>query len=230
MSNESGLEKSPKKFQIAEPHGLSPRSKWLRDYYFKGTEREWNNQYMSFTTGTDWDIQFDELTYYIVPEIYAFLETYTYSIKQAAKKVDIPNDFFSKSIPERKAWFLKETVVNYLPQEILPGDLIAGAKFNLMTSMCLTEEEAKRRNKLVYGKNGARKKMKWFHDHGYGNSGATSGHIIPGYEKILKLGWKGIYAEIDSLYQKLTDSEKNSSKGAQLRAMMISATIPKELA
>jgi len=215
---------------LKKPSKLSNRIKWLRDYYFKGTERKWNNEYSPFTTGTDWDIQFDELTYYIVPEIYAFLETYTYSIKQAAKKVDIPNDFFSKSIPERKAWFLKETVVNYLPQEILPGDLIAGAKFNLMTSMCLTEEEAKRRNKLVYGKNGARKKMKWFHDHGYGNSGATSGHIIPGYEKILKLGWKGIYAEIDSLYQKLTDSEKNSSKGAQLRAMMISATIPKELA
>ncbi len=26
--------------RIAKPHDLSPRSKWLRDYYFKGNERE----------------------------------------------------------------------------------------------------------------------------------------------------------------------------------------------
>ncbi len=221
---------NPATLTIKEPTKLSKRIKWLRDYYFTGTERKWNNEYSAWTTGTKWDIQFNELTYYIVPEIYAFLETYTFSIKQAAKKVDIPEDFFSKSIPERKAWFLKETVVNYLPQEILPGDLIAGAKFNLMTSLCLTEEEAKQRNNLVYGKNGAREKMKWFHDHGYGNSGATSGHIIPAYDKVLRLGWKGIYNEIDSIYEKLSDTEKTSAKGAQLRAMMTSATVAKDLA
>jgi trans-4-hydroxy-L-proline dehydratase len=33
-------------------------------------------------------------------------------------------------------------MVNYLPQEILPGDLLAGARFNVMTSCCLTEKEA----------------------------------------------------------------------------------------
>jgi len=212
------------------PSKLSKRIKWLRDYYFTGTKRKWNNEYSAWTTGTKWDIQYDELTYYIVPETYAFLETFTFSIKQAAKKVDIPKDFFLQSIPERKAWFLKETVVNYLPQEILPGDLLAGAKFNLMTSMCLTEKEAKERDRLVYGKNGARAKMKWFHDHGYGNSGATSGHLIPGYDKVLKIGWKGIYEEIDLLYDKLSDSEKTGTKGAQLRAMMTAATVAKELA
>ena len=215
---------------MKEPSKLSKRIKWLRDYYFKGTERKWNNEYSAWTTGTNWDIQFEELTYYIVPETYAFLETYIYSIKQAAKKVDIPKDFFLQSIPERKAWFLKETVVNYLPQEILPGDLLAGGKFNLMTSMCLTEPETKERGKLVYGKNGARAKMKWFHDHGYGNSGATSGHLIPGYDKVLKIGWKGIYAEIDSLYDQLSDFDKTGAKGGQLRAMMTAATVAKELA
>ncbi|OQY02677.1 MAG: hypothetical protein B6I20_06740 [Bacteroidetes bacterium 4572_117] len=215
---------------MKEPSKLSKRIKWLRDYYFTGTGRKWNNEYSAWTTGTNWDIQYEELTYYIVPETYAFLETFTFSIKQAAKKVDIPKDFFSQSIPERKAWFLKETVVNYLPQEILPGDLLAGAKFNLMTSMCLTKQENKERAKLVYGKNGARAKMKWFHNHGYGNSGATSGHLIPGYDKVLKIGWKGIYAEIDSLYDKLSDLEKTGTKGAQLRAMLTAATVVKELA
>jgi len=215
---------------MKEPSKLSKRIKWLRDYYFTGNEREWNNEFSAWTTGTDWDIQYEEITYYIVPETYPFLETFTYSIKQSAKKVKIPDDFFSKSIPERKAWFMKETVVNYLPQEILPGDLLAGAKFNLMTSMCLTEKEHKERGKLVYGKKGARAKMKWFHDHGYGNSGATSGHLIPGYDRILKIGWKGIYDEINSLYNKLSKSEKEGVKGAQLRAMMTASTTAKELA
>ncbi|NLG30913.1 MAG: hypothetical protein GX551_07050, partial [Clostridiaceae bacterium] len=53
---------------IKEPGALSPRVKWLRDYYFRGTERNWNNEYLVYTTGTPWDIQFDEITYYIVPE------------------------------------------------------------------------------------------------------------------------------------------------------------------
>ena len=75
---------------LKQPTKLSKRIKWLRDYYFQGTQRKWNNEYTVWTTGTDWDLQFNELTYYIVPEIYAFLETYTYSAKQAARKVAIP--------------------------------------------------------------------------------------------------------------------------------------------
>ena len=29
---------------IKEPGTLSPRVKWLRDYYFSGTDRKWNNE------------------------------------------------------------------------------------------------------------------------------------------------------------------------------------------
>lgn len=216
--------------KIKEPEKLSKRIQWLRDYYFSGTARKWNNEFTAWTTGTPWDIQYDELTYYIVPETYPFLETFKSSMKQVARKVEMHDDFFRWSLPERKAWFVKETMVNYVPQEILPGDLIAGARFNLMTSMCWREQEAKAVNKLIYGKNGSRASMKWFHDHGYGNSGATSGHIIPGYDKVLRIGWKGIYAEIENFYEKLSDSEKEGSKGAQLSAMMTSATIPRNLA
>jgi len=216
--------------KIKEPKKLSRRIQWLRDYYFSGANRKWNNEFTAWTTGTPWDIQYDELTYYIVPETYPFLETFKSSMKQAARKVATPDDFFTWSLPERKAWFVKETMVNYVPQEILPGDLIAGARFNLMTSMCWTEQEAKAVNKLIYGKNGSRAKMKWFHDHGYGNAGATSGHIIPGYDKALKIGWKGIHAELNDFYEKLTETEKNGPKGAQLRAMMTAATMPRDLA
>ena len=61
------------KYKIAEPHDLSPRNKWLRDYYFLGVKREWNNEYMPFTTGLPNDRQFAETDYYIVPEISFYL-------------------------------------------------------------------------------------------------------------------------------------------------------------
>ncbi|KPA09757.1 hypothetical protein MHK_010041, partial [Candidatus Magnetomorum sp. HK-1] len=35
---------------------------------------------------------------------------------------------------ERRAWFNKTVMVNHLPQEILPNDLIAGARFNIKIS------------------------------------------------------------------------------------------------
>ena len=217
------------KYQIKEPKYLSPRIKWLRDYYFKGTERKWNNEFLSFTTGLPWDTQYDETTYYIVPETYSFLQTFNSSFKQSAAEVKLPIDFFKLSLPERRAWFIKETILNYVPQEVFPGDLIAGSRFNIMASRGWTEDEAKKRNSLVYGKNGSREKIKYFHDHGYGNCGATSGHIIPDREKPLKIGFKGIYKEIEDKFNTLSEDEKKGRKGKQLKAMMISAKMPKEL-
>jgi formate C-acetyltransferase len=217
-------------YPLKQPGGLSSRISWLRDYYFKGTERAWNNEYTCWTTGTDWDVQFNEINFYIVPETYMLLQTIRSSYRQAARKVNLHADFWSWSIPERRAWFVKETLVNYLPKEILPGDLLTGARFNIQTSMCLTKKEQKAYDKLVLGKNGVRTKMKWFHDHGYGNAGATSGHLIPGYEQALKLGWKGIYADLVSKYNQLDKPEKNGRRGAQLRAMMTAATISRDLA
>ena len=114
------------KFQVKEPKDLSPRIAWLRDYYFTGLGRRWNNEFTSWTTGTPWDVQFDEMSFYIVPETYPFLQTFRSSMHQAARPVKLHADFWTWSLPERRAWFIKEVMVNYVPQEILPGDLIAG--------------------------------------------------------------------------------------------------------
>ena len=149
---------------------------------------------------------------------------------QSALPVKLPPDFWSWSLVERRAWFNKEVMVNYVPQEILPGDLIAGARFNLQTSRCWNKDEVARRDKMVLGKKGSRAKMKWFHDHGYGNAGATSGHLIPGYEQVLKIGFKGIYEDIEKKYQALKKSEQKGARGAQLRAMMTAAAMPGDLA
>ena len=97
-------------FPLKQPRGLSSRISWLRDYYFKGTERAWNNEYTSWSTGTNWDVQFNEINFYIVPETYMLLQTIRSSYRQAARKVKLHADFWTWSIPERRAWFVKETV------------------------------------------------------------------------------------------------------------------------
>jgi hypothetical protein len=56
---------------LRTPRQLSPRIQWLRDYYFQGADRKWNNQFLAWSTGTPWDVQFNEMTFYIVPETYA---------------------------------------------------------------------------------------------------------------------------------------------------------------
>ena len=215
---------------IKEPKGLSDRIRRLRDYYFKGAERRWNNQSTAWTTGTPWDVQFNEMTFYIVPETYMLMQTLVSSYRQGARPVALPEDFWEKSIVERRAWFIREVMVRYLPAEILPGDLIAGGRFNIQASMCLTEAEQRAFNRLTTGKNGARAAVNWFHGHGYGNTGATCGHLIPGYDRVLSEGWRGIYQDLENRYKQLTEAEKKTEKGAQFRAMMTAATLPRDLA
>lgn len=218
------------RYQVKQPKNLSPRIRWLRDYYFQGVGRRWNNEYTSWTTGTPWDFQYPELSFHIVPETYAFLQTFRSSFAQTARPVALDPQFWTWSLPERRAWFLREVMVRYLPAEVLPGDLIAGSRFNVMTSTCLTEREAKEYDRLVIGKNGVRAAMKWFHDHGYGNAGATSGHLIPDYPRVLNEGWRGIYADLERRYRALSPAEQRSPRGGQLQAMMTASTIARDLA
>jgi hypothetical protein len=73
--------------RIREPRDLTPRIQWLRDYYFKGTDREWNNEFVAWSTGTAWDVQFNEMNFYIVPETYVLMQTLRSSFRQAARTV-----------------------------------------------------------------------------------------------------------------------------------------------
>ena len=36
--------------------------------------------------------------------------------------MDLHQDFWKWSLPERRAWFVREVMVRYVPQEVLPGD------------------------------------------------------------------------------------------------------------
>jgi trans-4-hydroxy-L-proline dehydratase len=217
-------------YTIKMPSNLSARIQWLRDYFFQGVKRSWNNEYTSWTTGTPWDFQYNELTFYIVPETYSFLQTFRSAFNQIAQRVDLHPDFWKWSLPERRAWFNREVMVKYLPAEILPGDLLAGGRFNIQTSTCLTRKETRQRDKLIYGPKGARAAMLWFHNHGFGNAGATSGHLIPDYGRIIREGWKSVSAELEATYESLTNSEKHGKKGGQIRAMITAAGMPRDLA
>ncbi|MHA1325339.1 MAG: pyruvate formate lyase family protein, partial [Candidatus Helarchaeota archaeon] len=221
------------KFPLAMPHDLSPRSKWLRDFYFQGLKRKWNNEYMPFTTGMPWDRLWFEGDYYIVPEMMAFMGTksrgvFGTSIDLMGIPVKLPDDFWRKSLPERRVIFFREVMLNYIPQEIIgEADLIAGGRFNTQLSKCFTQNEEKHFNKKILH---ARKKVFEFQENGFGNAGATGGHLIADYETILKKGFKYIYQKAKSSYDSLTDEEKRGPKGAELRAMMMAAEIPRELA
>ena len=219
-----------KKFNIKEPGELSPRVKALRDYYFMGVHRDWNNEYACYSTGVPWDILYDENSYLIVPETFAFHGTFRASTYQAATDVPMGKGFFKQSIAERRALFLKEVMLNHMRKVILPGDLLCGSNFNLFTSGCWTKAEAKRRDKRMYGKNGVRPSVMWMHNHGYGNAGATNGHLIPDYEMILEDGFSAVHARLEKKYADLGASEKKGDEGAQLRAMMTACTIPRDLA
>jgi len=216
--------------KIKEPYNLSPRIKWLYDYYFMGTERPWNNEFLAFTTGVKDDVLFEEMNFYIVPEVYSFFNPFNRAFAQNAVKLEVPRDFYKRSIAERKAIFTRKALIEGVPREILPGDLLAGARFNVVCSKCWTNSERKAREQKLHGKDGLRQLLYEFKDKGFGNCGPTSGHIIPDYPRVLAIGFKGIFSHIEKLYNNLPANEKRGRKGANLRAMLEAALIPKELA
>mgnify|MGYP005846758303 CR=1 FL=1 len=222
------------KFQIAQAHNLSMRAQWLRDYYFRGADRKWNNEYSSFSTGAKWeDIIFSEIDYYIVPEIYGFMGVksnglFGTSLTLMAQELKIDEDFWKLSLPERRIKFFEKVMTEGLPQEIISdADLLAGGRFNTQLSKCLTEKEVKEYQKL---KLKARLAKFRYHLEGFGNAGATGGHLIPNYERVVKKGFKDIYEEAKRAYESLSEKDKKGEKGAELRAMIESTLIPKKLA
>ncbi len=233
LDNKSEIKKEGPKYHIAEPHHLSPRSKWLRDYFFKGVEREWNNQYMPYTTGTDWDIIWKETDYYVAPEVHFYIGNkgkgvFEGSLRSMALPVKLPENFWELSLPERKILFFEEVMLNYIPHEIISeNDLIAGGRFNTQLSNCLTKKETKR-----YWKNNLNVRHKFFkyHKSGFGNVGATAGHLIPDHETIIKKGFKYIYEKAEAQYDQLNEREKRGPKGQELRAMKKAAEVPRKLA
>ncbi|TXT66185.1 MAG: Pyruvate formate lyase [Promethearchaeota archaeon] len=232
-TSESSERRKGFQFDIAKPHDMLPKSHWLREYYFKGAEREWNNEFTPFTTGTEWDLIWNELNYYIVPEVHMYIGNkgkgvFETSFRAIARPIELPDSFWKLSIPERRIIFFEHAILNYIPQEIISeNDLIAGGRFNTQLSNCLNKKETKQFWKKTLK---ARQAHFKFHKSGFGNTGATGGHIIPDYETILNKGFKFLYKQAKERYERLSDKDKNGAKGGELRAMIRATEIPKKLA
>ncbi|MHA1821768.1 MAG: pyruvate formate lyase family protein [Promethearchaeota archaeon] len=233
--NAESMVNNNKQFEvsIAEPHNLSERNQWLRDYYFKGVNREWNNEYMSFSTGIDDDLIWAEMDYYIVPETYFYMGqklkvgVYGESLRNMAQKIEMDEEFYKLSIPERRIKFFEKVVVDYIPHEIIGPELLCGARFNVQISKCLNQKELKKFYKETLK---TRRAVFEYHNFGFGNAGATSGHIIPNYEGIVKHGFKYYHDKAVKAYNQLSEKEKKGKRGAELRAMINATEIPKKVA
>ncbi len=173
-----------------------------------------------------------ETDYYIVPEVYFYIGkksigVYGASVNAMAQPVQLPSDFWSHSLPERRMIFFEQILLNCMPQEIIGPELLCGARFNTQLRKCLNKTEQKDFDKTNLQ---IRNKVFTYHNNGFGNVGATGGHLIPDYEFIVKHGFKAIYDQIQQALEKLNDKERQGPKGNELRAMLIAAEIPRKLA
>ncbi len=110
-----------KKPGVKQPFNLSKRIEWLRNYYFKGDQRNWNNEFSAFTTDEPWDEVFDETSFLIVPEVYSFFPTFRRSFQMAARTIEAAKRRLLFQHCRAARLLMKEAIVNRVPQEILPA-------------------------------------------------------------------------------------------------------------
>ncbi len=182
---------------------LPPRVRRLREEYYSIADRPYfRNEVMPFTTGTDWDVVWSPVNWGIIPELVPFMGAFSESLKVMAREVEIPPGFWGRSLLMRRAQFFREVCVRYLPVHILEGELIVGGQFNTALSKCHNRKEARRWHKRVdkWWKKGTE-----INELGIGNAGAVPGHIIPDYPRILRGGFSGVYADLESMKRNTTD-------------------------
>jgi formate C-acetyltransferase len=193
---------------------LPVRVKKLRDEYFSFYEREhFRNQAMPFTTGKSWDAVWSAHNWGVAPELMPFYAAVEDCLAACAREVKMPASFWRLPLPVRRAEFFRTVIAKHLPVQILDGELIVGAQFNTALSKTLTREQARKHTRLE-GK--WIKMVRQLHDWGIGNCGATPGHLICNYPKILNNGFEAVAADIrDAMHQ-----AKKGPRRDQLQAML----------
>ncbi len=201
---------------------LPERVKRLREEYFNYDTRAFRNEVIPFTTGAPWDTVYSVHHWSNAPEILPFLRAYEDSLLAAARVVELPVKFWEKPLPVRAALFFAEVVRRHLPVDILEGELIVGGHFSVALSLCLKKGEARRRRKMA---DKFLKEVVDVSNLGLGNCGAVPGHLIPGYPKALRIGFKGIAEEIE----KALETCKEREKRAALESFLVACEAPREL-
>jgi len=203
---------------------LTPRVARLREEYFSFNERDYfRNEVMSFSTGQPWDVVYTEHTWCIVPEVIPFLAAFKTSLLVDADVVPLQDSFWKASSQVRRALFFKEIVEKHLPLHVLEGELIVGGQFNTALSRTFTRSEARTYNRM---EKKYVNRLKEVDALGYGNAGATAGHLIPDYPTVLRIGFKGLKKRFEEELAK-AGSEPHRDL---LRALIISTEVPRILA
>lgn len=202
---------------------LSERVTRLRDEYVNIYERKFHNEIMPFTTGAEWDTMWSPCLWGVVPDLLAFHKAFLETLPLVATKVELPPDFWKKPQAVRVATFFREVISNYLPVEILDGELIVGGQFNVALSRAQNRKEAKQWKKRT---DDWLEQMTFIDSHGMGNAGATPGHLIPNYPRALKVGLKGLVDHFEELKGATSDRKHKDF----LSALIICCEGARELA
>ena len=204
---------------------LSPRILKLRKEYFSFNERYdyYTNEVRPYTTGTSWDKNYGYIHWGVAPEGIPFFPGFLDNLRALAEVVDFPQEYYKKTIAERKALFFNKVLESNIPAMILNGELIVGSHFNTALSKNLTKSETR---KWLRSQNKYFKELEFRCETGEFNYGAIPGHLIPNYEKIIKLGFSGVQEEL----RQLKTNTKNKRHQRWLDALIESCEGPRELA
>ena len=220
------------RFTIKEPKYLSARVRWLRDYYFEGVKRKWNNEYTSWTTGTPWDFQYNELSFYIVPETYFYIPTFRSSFKQTRQTGD-PAPGLLELEPARTARLVPQGGDGQVPAQGDPARRPAGRGALQRDDLALPDRKGNQRIRQA----GLRQEAARARPCCGSTTTATAtpappaGTSSPVTRRIIEEGWKAVNADLQSALRRTVRSrDKKGSKGAQLRAMLTASTLARDLA
>lgn len=191
------MEAATEEISVWEPScKLSPRVRKLRDEYFEYENRDYfRNETIPYTTGADWDSVYTPHERTIVPEFVPVLDAVQDSLLAFARKVPLPQDFWDEPLIVRHALFFKE-VLEHHPVVILDGELIVGGHFSTSLSNCLNEAES---GEWRRAEEGFFRRVKFLIQRGVLNCGATQGHIIANYPRVLMEGFAGIRKRAEEL-------------------------------
>ncbi|MEA3335089.1 MAG: pyruvate formate lyase family protein [Chloroflexota bacterium] len=202
---------------------LSPRVRQLREQFWDFYNRDYTNEVRSFSSGSAWDHVYSPWNWTGAPEMMMFFAGAKAYLLADSTPVELPSAFWDQPLVVRRAIFFKRVLEEYLPVQILAGELVVGSHFSTAFSRTLTRAEARpfaRMEKRFMAE------VQRLDRVGVGNCGAIPGHLIPDYPRILHHGWQAIQAEADAI---AADPAATQDKRNLARAISICADGVREL-
>lgn len=196
---------------------LSPRVHHLRDQYWDFYRRDYTNEVRAYSSGTAWDQVYAPWNWTNVPEMMMFFPGAKAYLLAGAEVVMLPPGFWQEPLVVRRAIFFKRVVEEYLPVQILDGELVVGSHFSTALSHTLARGEAREFARI---EKEFLARVSWLDKVGIGNCGAVPGHLIPDYPRVLREGWRGIAEATETI---ASSPRENSERHALAIAIKMCA-------